>query len=468
MANFKTSHALMAALITPGALAAVTACGTGKTSHPKPNVIFIMADDMGYECSGVYGGTYDTPNIDAMAERGIMFTSAYSQPLSTPSRVQVMTGRYNYKNYCSFGFLNHDQHTFGNLARMAGYHTAIVGKWQLGNNSALPDHFGFDNYCLWQLNYTRTANAERYASALIEADGKILPKEELSYGPDIFAEYIEQYIASHKDEPFFLYYPMALVHDPFVSTPDSEDWLTNPAGRHKSDTCYFDDMVAYCDKNLGRVVDALKKHGLYDNTLIIFTGDNGTNKSISTSMKDGSVIQGGKGMTTDAGTHVAMLATFGDRQCTPGVCDDLIDFTDVMPTIAEAMGINIPAEWDTDGVSFLPQIEGRKGKTRKWILCHYDSFFQGAEKPNDNARRYMRDHRYKLYSTGEFYDVKSDVLEENNIDPGQGSREAEKARKALQRELDKLPAWKVGDIPVKQVLYPEFPIRKMRWTEKDK
>lgn len=440
---------------------------TALCAQTKPNIVFIMADDMGYECSGVYGGTYDTPNIDAMAERGIKFNYAYSQPLSTPSRVEVMTGRYNYKNYCAFGFMNQDQHTFGNLARMAGYRTAIVGKWQLGANGDLPDHFGFDRHCLWQLRYKVTPEAERYASALIEADGEIAPKTADTYGPDIFADYIEDFIGENRDRPFFLYYPMVLIHNPFVTTPDSPEWASDPETRHRSDTSHFRGMVEYCDKNLGRVIQALKDNGVYDNTLVIFTGDNGTNKNIITRMKDGSTIRGGKSTPTDAGTHVALLATFGDRQLSPRECDDLIDFTDIMPTMAQAMGIRIPREWDTDGRSFLPRITGGWAHPRRWVFCHYDAFFKGVGIPNDNARRYIRDHRFKLYSTGEFYDIESDVLEQVNILPGEGSRIAERSRRRLQRALRRFPEWKVGDIPVEQVVLPEYPIQRIEWTEKD-
>ena len=152
---------------------ALPATGTVKKQISKPNIILILSDDMGYECLGAYGSTYSTPNLDRLAEEGILFTHAYSQPLSTPSRVELMTGRYNHRNYAEFGFLNHDQQTFGNLAKEAGYRTCIAGKWQLGSNSGLPSHFGFDRYCLWQLNYGRSKSGERYADPLIEADGKL-------------------------------------------------------------------------------------------------------------------------------------------------------------------------------------------------------------------------------------------------------------------------------------------------------
>ena len=198
----------------------------------RPNIVFILADDMGYECVGAYGSTYSTPNIDRLAEEGIMFTSAYSQPLSTPSRVELMTGKYNHRNYCEFGFLNHDQKTFANMAKEAGYSTCIAGKWQLGANSGLPEHFGFDRWCLWQLNYARSEEAERYADPLIEADGTLIDGGLDSYGPDIFEQYIESFISEQGDTPFFVYWPMALVHDPFTPTPDSESWAGNPEGRN--------------------------------------------------------------------------------------------------------------------------------------------------------------------------------------------------------------------------------------------
>jgi arylsulfatase A len=432
----------------------------------KPNVIFILADDMGYECAGAYGGTYYTPNLDRIAEQGVRFTHAWSQPLSTPTRVQAMTGRYNHKNYVDFGFLNQDQKTFGNLAQMAGYATAIAGKWQLGANSALPAHFGFDSYCLWQLTYRRSPGGERYADALIEQDGRILDRAADNYGPDMFADYVDDFIEKNRDRPFMLYYPMVLVHDPFVSTPLSDDWSTNPEGRRKSNPRYFADMMEYCDRMVGRLVDKLRAEGIYDDTLIIFAGDNGTNVRITSTMQDGTEIRGGKGLTTDAGTRVAMITSWGSGQTSPRVCDDLVDMTDIMPTVAQAMGISVPEEWDTDGVSFLPQIMGEKGTPRKWVFCHYDNFFQGPDKPDPKARRYIRDHRYKLYSTGEFYDLSADIFESSPIAAGAGTREAESARKFLSDELAGFPAWKVGDIPVKQVTLPGLEVDQLTWEQK--
>jgi len=117
----------------------------------RPNIILIMADDLGYECIGTNGGTsYKTPVLDKMAEKGIRFEHCYSQPLCTPSRVQIMTGIYNVRNYVQFGLLDRNQVTFGHLLKKSGYATCIAGKWQLGRQSDSAGHFGFDESCLWQ------------------------------------------------------------------------------------------------------------------------------------------------------------------------------------------------------------------------------------------------------------------------------------------------------------------------------
>ena len=153
-------------------LAIIPSVLMAQTANKQPNIVLILADDMGRECLGCYGSTYQTPNLDKLSEIGVRFDNCFSQPLSTPSRVQLMTGKYNNKNYSCFGHLNQKEKTFAHLAKDAGYTTMIAGKWQLGRNRNLPNHFGFDHYCLWQLSYDRMIK-ERYAAPLIEQDGNI-------------------------------------------------------------------------------------------------------------------------------------------------------------------------------------------------------------------------------------------------------------------------------------------------------
>jgi arylsulfatase A len=202
-------------------------------------------------------------------------------------------------------------------------------------------------------------------------------------------------------------------------------------------------MVAYSDKNIGKLVDKLKQKGIYDNTLIIFTGDNGTGRAIVTPMGDGYSVQGGKGLTLDRGVRVPLIACFGNRQLPQHETDDLVDFSDILPTVADAAHIEVPAAWDTDGRSFLPQIKGEKGNPREWIFSHYNPLINPSG--NQHAARSFRDHRYRLYHDGRLYDVLTDPEETTPIAKGQGSVEAEAARTKFEVELNKLPPWKPGD-----------------------
>jgi arylsulfatase A len=454
---------LISLLFTLGTSAIVFAQSTPAVKKTQaPNIIVILADDMGKECIGAYGGTYSTPNIDELAAKGLKFNYAFSQPLCTPSRVQIMTGKYNYKNYSEFGYLDPREKTFAHLAKEAGYATAIAGKWQLGANAKLPAHFGFDQYCLWQLSYTR-AQGERYAKALIEQDGKTLKTTDDDYGPDIFVNYITDFIEKNKDRKFLAYYPMALVHDPFLPTPDSKSW-PEVANRTKKDTANFRDMVSYCDKNVGKIIQKLKDLNIYENTIIIFTGDNGTGRAISTPMRDGSIVNGGKGLTVDRGHHVPMIINWGTNRYKSHETDDLIDFTDVLATISDAVGVKTPAVWNTDGVSFYPQLKGEKGKSRDWVFVHYNPIH--SESANKHAARFFRNHRYKLYQDGRFYDLEKDGEETSPIAAGKGSKEAEKYRQIFAKEFSKLPVWKPGDPGIPKYIQPGLEPQRISQNER--
>lgn len=446
--NIKTTRITRCLLLLLSALAFAPHILAQKNT---PNIILIMADDMGKECIGAYGSTYKTPNIDKLAKDGLKYNYAFSQPLCTPSRVQIMTGKYNYKNYSEFGFLNQDQKTFAHIAKEAGYTTAIAGKWQLGANQKLPKHFGFDQYCLWQLNKPRR-EGERYAKPLIDKDGKILKTTDDDYGPDIFVNYMLDFIEKNKDKKFLAYYPMALVHDPFLPTPDSKSWKSDVEGRHKKDTLNFRDMVAYSDKNVGKIIQKLKELNIYENTIIIFTGDNGTGRAVVTPLQDGSKLPGGKGLTLDRGHHVPLIVNWGTGKYKKHETDNLVDFTDILPTIAEAFQVKVPAAWGADGISILPQIKGQSGPTRNFIFSHYSPIH--SESANKHAARFFRDRRYKLYSDGRFFDLQNDLEEKQPVAVGKAGPEGEKARKLFQAELAKLPAWKFGDPGVATVVLP--------------
>ena len=211
-------------------LAAILAIASVSTVvAARPNIILIMADDIGYECFGCYGSEqYQTPNIDRLAEKGIQFNHCYSQPLCTPSRVKIMTGLSNVRNYSAFSVLNRDQRTFGHALQEAGYRTCIGGKWQLLGAAHYSERFrakgswprqtGFDECCLWQVDLL----GDRYWNPLLFINGENRQFDQDDYGPDVVTDYLLQFMEDQRDVPFFIYYPMIMVHSPFLSSPASE------------------------------------------------------------------------------------------------------------------------------------------------------------------------------------------------------------------------------------------------------
>jgi len=415
----------------------------------RPNIVLIMADDLGYECLGVHGGAfcrtlsnerihkdiargkavevgeaspYHTPVLDRLARTGARFEQCHAQPLCTPSRVQIMTGKYNSRNYRGFGLLDPGETTFAHLLKQAGYATCIVGKWQLNgkpkttNEEMLnrPRHFGFDEWCLWQVTTDGRTKVDgrrvdgRYAHPVLSINGKLHDRMVDEYGPKVCTDYILDFIGRNKDKLFFVYYPMILTHCPFTITPDTSEWQ-DPATRmaesnYKGQPKYFPDMVTYMDKLIGRIVDKLDQEGLRDNTLVLFTGDNGTDMPIVSTL-NGRLVAGGKRTTTDWGTRVPLIASWPGVIPPGQVRDDLVDFSDFLPTVCEAAGASIPEDLKIDGRSFLPQLKGERGHPREYIYAWY--FPWGPKEGGEWART----QRYKLYQDGRFYNVANDVLE---------------------------------------------------------
>ncbi|VGO23148.1 Arylsulfatase [Pontiella sulfatireligans] len=374
----------------------------------QPNVIVIMADDFGFECVETYGGeSYSTPRMNQMAVDGVKFNHAHAQPICTPSRVQIMTGKYNVRNYTKFATLDQSQDTFGHPFRNAGYSTCVVGKWQLGGTGQTIEDFGFDEHCLWSILST----AERYVSPDIVTNG-VKQNYPGQYGPDIQHAYAKDFILRNTNTPFYLYYPITLTHSPFQPTPDSADWDPN-RDPYFSDPVYFGDMVAYLDKLLGDLLDFLETTGLAENTLVIFTGDNGTDRLIY-SVQNGVTVQGGKGLTTDAGTHVPMLISWPGTVQSNLVVNDIVDFADIYTTLIDAADVPVdPAvAAEKDGVSFLPLMNGQAGMPRDHSYCWYMRRTDMTE-----IHEFVQDQTYKLYATGDFHNKTLDLLEQSPLSP---------------------------------------------------
>ena len=402
----------------------IDAAGSDKTTKP-PNIVLIMADDLGVECLRSYGGTsYATPNLNRMAREGLRFSHAYAQPLCTNTRVQLMTGKYNHRNWLAFGILDPNEKTIGHWMSEAGYQTCIAGKWQLQSYDP-PDYpgaarrrgigmqvenAGFDEFCLWHTGHTELKGS-RYADPVVLENGKFRSDLAGRYGPDVWVEYINGFIERHRDQPFFVYYPMALPHSPMVPTPNSTAWQ-DPQRRHQADGRFIKDMVEYTDLCVGKITDRIDQLGLAEKTLMLFFSDNGTHRSVSSGTRSGPV-QGGKGLTTNAGTHVPLLARW-PGQIAPAVIDDLVDSTDLIPTLLATAGQPMPANVGLDGRSFYPRLHGQPGNPREWVYCYYDPR-PGWDKDKYRRLIFARDRRFKLYTDGRLYDVSRDPLEQQAI-----------------------------------------------------
>ena len=426
----------------------------------RPNIILIMADDFGYECVTCNGGqSYRTPRLDAMAAGGMRFTQCHSQPVCTPTRVQIMTGRCNSRNYWAFGSLHPKELTFGHMLKAAGYSTFVTGKWQLSGRGdrypgTHPDESGFDEWCLWHMD--EETGGSRYWNPTIKANGKLLKDTQGKFGPDIFCDYLLGFISRNKTRPFFAYYPMALTHGPTHPTPDTLGY--DPATKPKRDPAHFASMVNYTDKIVGRVLDHLQREGLAENTLVLFTGDNGTDKKL-TSKFQGRDVQGGKGRALDVSTHVPLIASWKGTLPAGRVCNDLIDFNDMMPTFVEMAAAQVPDGLRFDGVSFLPQLLGKPGNPKPYIYCYYEKGkYDGDASDSDNSvtepkepvserklakqlrkdqpTRWVHDGRWKLLNNGKLFDLKNDPDERSSSPTGEAGSEGEAKRVLFQRVLD--------------------------------
>ena len=389
------------------------------SSTSKPNIVLIMVDDMGYECLSVNGSTeYNTPNLDQLAANGANFNYCISQPLCTPSRVKIMTGLYNSRNYVEFGYLDTNQTTFAQIAKQAGYKTAITGKWQLNGlnmkenstkyDNSRPNHFGFDTYCLWQLSKGR-AEGERFANPLIEQNGDIIPTTIDDYGPDIFTQFAIDFIDDNKDTNFFLYYPMVLVHAPFVPTPDSKAWVDSTR-RYEQDTVYYKDMVEYTDKLVGKIYNKLKEENLDSNTIFIFTCDNGSSTKLinSTTTRE---VTGAKGSPIMDGDHVPFIIHYPNGIKPNTISNEMVSLADVFPTVAEATG----QEANSDGKSLLSVVNEEGLNAQKQVLINYEPRHMQSKKLRDISHTWVQDQTHKMYSDGRVYNFSTDILEEKPL-----------------------------------------------------
>ena len=407
------------------------ACREKPVNQP-PNIVLIMADDLGVEVLSSYGGqSYSTPNLDHLAATGLRFTHCYSAPKCAPSRVKIMTGRYAFRTTDQWGYIPPNEITFGHLLGQAGYKVALAGKWQMALLKDEPDHvakMGFPENIVFGWH-----EGGRYYHPLIYENGKIKTGIENQYGPDIFCNYLIDFMERNKNRRFLAYYPMALAHE--ISNDFKPPPAVGPRGRYDT----YKEQVEYIDILVGRLIAALDRLDLRERTVILFTGDNGTPREFITKIDKGdyirepvfslfgdTLLQGGKSLMTDGGTHVPLIANWPGVIRQGDISDELIDFSDFMPTLAELAGAPLPENVIIDGKSFAPVLFGEKRVPREWI---YNEF---------RGEAWIRNKDWKLYRNGRFYHITDDPFEKHDLSGAHLTETARAMKENLQKQLNKL------------------------------
>ena len=348
-----------------------------KNETSKPNIIYILADDLGIGDVSCYGSDNNkTPIIDKLAQGGIRFTNGYTAPLCGPSRAMILTGRYPFRT----GAVNQDmveqikpenEVLIPTVLKTAGYTSAMVGKWS--QFSLTPKDFGFDDYITFAGSGDYWATEKKKSENYIE-NGVNKKLDPLTYMPDLMHQHLVDFITTNKDKPFFLYYSMVHVHALIQRTPDS-----------KPGSDLYADNTAYMDKLVGKLLSVLDDLKLKENTLIVFMGDNGTASIYSErGTIGGKALSGKKGSMLECGSLVPTIASWPGVIEPGNVSDLLIDSTDILPTFADLAGAKLPTKNVLDGRSFLPQLMGKKGNPREWIFIELGN------------KWYVREAKWKL------------------------------------------------------------------------
>ena len=371
-----------------------------------PNIVLILADDLGYETIGAYAAaSYKTPNIDRLAADGMQFMNAHANPLCSPSRVKLLTGKSNAANYIHFANLPKGESTLAHLLKQAGYRTYMTGKWQLANQDGqTPVDAGFDSSCIWDLR--QEEKGSRYWDPKLHIKGEELQVYKDQYGPDLIQQCALDFLAEDDERPFFLFYSFLLTHKPFTSAPGSN------AFKHQTK---FHSMVEYMDKLVGQLMKSLDDKGLAENTLVLFIGDNGTDHEIHSKLMDGRTINGGKGQTTNTGTHVPFIVRWPGNVAPGSSFVPIIDISSVYPTLE-----TVSHQAQTLTPQYSPGLFGvltgnPESFDKDWVYIHYDPAkdhkeinFSGITHKDSRAATYAMDLIYKLYDDGRYYDLRVD------------------------------------------------------------
>lgn len=429
----------------------------GHCAADRPNFVFLLVDDLGWADVGVNGSTfYETPHIDALARSGMQFTSGYAAcHVCSPTRAALMTGKHPVRvditnfiagmrpgKYLSVPFKHElalEEVTIAEALKEAGYATCFAGKWHLGNEGFFPEDQGFDfNFGGHHRGQPPAGDFSPYKNPRLK-DG---PKgENLT---DRLGEESVRFIKNHKDGPFFLYLSFYTVHNPqqpkpellkkyqakAAALPESDRARFLPEGkwhtaRQVQDHAAYASMVQVLDENVGRVLKALDEFGLNDNTVVLFTSDNGGLSTSEGQPTSNLPLRGGKGWHYEGGVREATFVRWpgvteaGDKTDVPVIS------TDFYPTMLEMAGLESRPQQHVDGVSLVPLLKGKSLAPRAlyWHYPHYSN--QGG-----NPSGAIRAGDYKLIEwfedrSVELYNVVEDIGERTDLAAGMPQKTAE-------------------------------------------
>ncbi|MHC4573335.1 MAG: sulfatase-like hydrolase/transferase [Planctomycetota bacterium] len=417
-----------AAMTLPGCM--------GRSAHPvgknrRPNIIFIMADDLGYGDLGCYGQKLTkTPRVDQMAAEGMRFTQCYAGAcVCAPSRSVLMTGQHTghtrvRENKCVTGGvkdeitgggcrlpLRPEDITVAEVLKQAGYATGITGKWGLGDpgTTGVPTRQGFDEW----FGYLNQNHAVFYYTDYLWRNEEKVTLEankngkRRQYTHDLFTDFALDFVRRHRDEPFFLYVAYTIPHFN-VEVPDTEPYTDKPWPEKAK---IFAAMVTRMDRDVGRILDLLGELGIDGNTIVFFCSDNGAAGNGGPMFNSNGPLKGGKGGFHEGGIRTPMVVRWPGKVPAGKVSDAQWYYADVMPTLAELAGVKPPA--NIDGISVLPALLGRKQHNLSDRFMYWESpppgLHQVVRWRDWKARRRKPDQLLELYNLAE------DLREERNV-----------------------------------------------------
>jgi arylsulfatase A-like enzyme len=404
------------------------------TAQRKPNIIFIHADDLGYGDLSCYGQQkFKTPNIDRLAEAGARFTQYYAgSTVCAPSRSALMTGQHTghtrIRGNARHPLLPEDV-TVAEVLKSAGYHTALIGKWGLGEegSTGIPNKQGFDYF----YGYLNQRHAHNYYPTFLwrneekvrlrntvpgeDAEGSGMSDNKLEYSHDLITEEALQFIEKNKGESFFLYLAYTIPHanneakDKGMEVPDlaefaGKDWPEAQKGKAA--------MITRMDRDVGRLMMSLKDLGIDNDTIVFFTSDNGPHKEGGADpdfFDSNGIFRGIKRDLYEGGIRVPMIVRWPGRVKAGSVSNEVWAHWDFLPTAAEIAGVKAPQ--GIDGISMLPVMLGKRQRSHEFFYWEFhERGFAQAVRMGD-----WKAVRNNIASPLELYDLRVDLREQNNL-----------------------------------------------------